>query len=148
MTGEVEEDDFLLTSLLTFLCFTNGGSDSMAALWSRDDTLCTGEDHTCLEGLELWDIHTVHISILDELTDNHTCTMVAQSACVDVAGLEVMTEGVHRQQWGIASLVTKVIAELTAGEFRATVRLCCDKLSMTLPTQVVTHEGEGDTTEV
>ena len=110
--------------------------------------LCAGEEHTSLEGLELWNIHTMHIAVLDELGDDHAGTMVAQTACVDVGGLEVVTQCVHREQWGVTSLVAEVVAELTAGEFRTAVRLGCNELGVALTTQVVTHEGEGDTTEV
>ena len=105
VTGEVEEDNFLFAGLLALLGLADGGSDGMTTLWSGDDTLCTSEDHTGLEGLELWDIDTVHVAVLDELRDNHTCTVVAQTTGVDVARAEVMTQSVHRQQRRVTSLV-------------------------------------------
>ena len=74
--------------------------------------------------------------------------MVAQTTSVDVRRLEVMTQRVHREQRGVTCLVAEVVAELTTGEFRTTVGLGCDELRVTLTTQVMTHEGEGDTTEV
>ena len=79
---------------------------------------------------------------------HHAGTVVAQTACVDVGGLEVVAQRVHREQRGVTSLVAEVVAELTACEFRTAVGLGCDELCVTLTTQVVTHEGEGDTTEV
>ena len=63
----------------------------MTALGSRDDTLCTGKEHTGLEGLELRDVNTLHQTVLDELGDNHTGTVVAQTASVDVTRFEVMS---------------------------------------------------------
>ena len=47
-----------------------------------------------------------------------------------------MTQGIHRQQRGVACLVTEVIAELAAGKFRATVWLGSDELSV-----ANAHEG-------
>ena len=95
MTREVEEDDFLFTSLLAFQCLTDGSGNSMTALRSRDDAFRASEGHTSLEGLELWDVHTMHETVFDELADNHAGTMVAETTCMDVRGAEVMTEGVH-----------------------------------------------------
>ena len=90
----------------------------------------------------------MHQTVLDELGDNHASTVVAQTASVDVAGLEVVAQGVHRQQWGVASLVAEVITELAASELRTTVGLSSDELCGLTVKQVVAHEGEGDTTEV
>ena len=128
MTGEVEEDDLLLASLLALQGLADGGCDGVGALRSRDDTLCAGEEHTSLEGLELWDVDTMHQTVLDELGDNHASTVVAQAASVDVAGLEVVAQGVHRQQWGVASLVAEVVAELAACELRTAVGLSSNEL--------------------
>ena len=74
--------------------------------------------------------------------------MIAQTASVDVRGLEIVAQGVHREQRGVTSLVAEVVAELSASELRAAVGLGCDELCVALTTQVVTHEGEGDTAEV
>ena len=148
VTREVEEDDFLLARLLALVGLADGGGDGVTTLGCRDDTLRTGEEHTSLAGLELWDIDTIHITVLDQLGDDHTCTMVAQTTSVDVRGLEVMAQREHRQQWGISGLVAKVVAELTACELRTAVGLGCDELCVTLTAQVMTHEGEGDTTEI
>ena len=59
-----------------------------------------------------------------------------------------MTQGEHWEQWGIACLIAEVIAELTAGEFRAAVWLGCDELGSLAIKDVVAHEWEGDTSEV
>ena len=90
----------------------------------------------------------MHVAVLDELGDDHTGTVVAQTASVDVRGLEVMTQGVHREQRGVTCLVAEVVAELAAGELRTAVGLGCDKLCGLAVLQVMTHEGEGDTAEV
>ena len=74
--------------------------------------------------------------------------MIAQSASMDVRWSEVMPQGKHWQQWRITSLVTKVITELTAGKLWTAVMLSINELSMTLATQVMTHKGKGDSTEV
>ena len=80
MAGEVEEDDLFFASLLALVGLADGGGDGMGALWGRDDALGTGEEHTGLEGLKLWDIHTMHQTVLDELGDNHAGPMIAQTA--------------------------------------------------------------------
>ena len=67
MTGEVEQDDLCLACLLALLGLTDGGGNGMTALGSRDDSLCTGKEHTGLEGLELRDVNTLHQTVLDEL---------------------------------------------------------------------------------
>ena len=94
----------------------------------RDDTLGAGKEHTGLEGFELRNIYTMHHTVLDKLGDNHAGTMITQTASMDVGRLEVVAEGVHRQQWRVTSLVTEVVTELTARQLRTTIGLCCDKL--------------------
>ena len=84
MTREVEEDNLLLASLLALVGLADGSCDGMGALWSWDDTLRASEEHTSLEGFELWDIDTMHVAVLNQLADNHAGTMIAQTASVDV----------------------------------------------------------------
>ena len=67
VAGEVEEDDFFLACLFAFLCFADGGGNSVATLWCRDDTLGASEEDSSFKGLQLWDVYTVHESVLDEL---------------------------------------------------------------------------------
>ncbi len=74
--------------------------------------------------------------------------MIAQTASVDVRGLEIMAQGIHRQQRRVASLVTEVVAELAASQFRTAVGFCSDELSVLAVEQIVAHEGEGDASEV
>ena len=74
--------------------------------------------------------------------------MIAQTASVDVAWLEVMTQGEHGEQRCVACLVAKVVAELTAGQLRTAVGLGGNEFCVTLTAQVVAHKGERDTTEV
>ena len=54
----------------------------------------------------------------------------------------------RRQQRGIAGLVAEVVTELTAGELRTAIGLGGNELGFLSVQQVVTHEGEGDSTEV
>ena len=63
----------------------------MCAFGSRNDAFGAGEEHACLEGLQLRNIHTLHQAVLQELADDDTCTVIAETAGVDVAGLEVVT---------------------------------------------------------
>lgn len=74
--------------------------------------------------------------------------MVAQATRMDITRLELMTQRIHWQQRCIPSLVTEVILELTTSQFRTTVRLSSDKLRLLTLQDVMTHKGEGDTTEV
>ena len=74
--------------------------------------------------------------------------MIAQTTSMDIAWLEVMTQGEHGEQGCVASLVAKVIAELTTRQLRTAVGLGSNELGVALTAQVVAHEGERDTTEV
>lgn len=67
VTGEVEQDNFLLARFLALFGFADGSGNGMAAFGSRDDTLGLREQHTGLKGLKLWDVDTVHKTVLDEL---------------------------------------------------------------------------------
>ena len=91
MTRKVEEDDLLLASLLAFVCLADSGGNGVSAFRSRDDTLSAGKEHTSLECFELWNIHTLHQTVLQQLRDDDPSTVVAQTTCMDVAGLEVVT---------------------------------------------------------
>jgi hypothetical protein len=84
----------------------------------------------------------MHQSVFNQLTYNHAGTVIAQAACVDVAGLEVMTQCEHGQQWGVTSLVAKVVTELSASKLWTAIGLGCDELCVSLATQVVAHEWE------
>ena len=70
----------------------------------------------------------MHHTVLDKLGDNHACSVVAQTASMDVGRLEVVAEGVHRQQWRVTSLVTEVVTELTACQLRTAIGLSGNKL--------------------
>ena len=149
VAGEVEEDDLLLAGLLAPAGLADGGRDGVARLGGRDDALCAGKEHACLEGLELRDVDAAHQPVLNQLADNHAGAVVAQTAGVDVGWLEVMAQREHGQQGCVACLVAKVVAELSAGELRAAVGLGGNELSVGVPAaQLVAHEGEGDATEV
>ena len=63
MTREVEEDHLLLASLLALFGFTDGSSDGVTTLRSRDDTFGTGEQHASLESFELWNVNTMHQTV-------------------------------------------------------------------------------------
>ena len=148
MTRKTEENHSFLTLFSSLLCLTDSCSNGMTALWSWDDTLCTGKEHTCFECLCLGNIYTMHITILDQLRDDHTGTMVTETTSMDVGRLEVMTQGKHRQQRSISSLITKVIFKLTTSQLRTALWFCSDKLGMLLALQVMTHEWEGKSTKV
>ena len=93
--GEVEEDDFLLACLLALVGLADRGGDGMTTLGRRDDTLCTGEEHTSLEGLELWDIDTIHVTVLDQLGDDHTPASIEEVSHPAFCSLEE-----HNWIWG------------------------------------------------
>ena len=67
MTRKIEQNHLLLTSLLALQCLTYGSSDGVAGFGSRDDALGTCEERTCLEGLQLWNIHSFHEAVLQQL---------------------------------------------------------------------------------
>ena len=120
----------------------------MATLWSRNDALGTREKHTCLERLNLGDVNTMHVSILDKLRNDHARTMIAQTAGMDVGWLEVMTQGKHRQQWSISRFISEIILKLTTCQLRTALRFGSDKLGVLLATQVMTHEWESQSAKV
>ena len=74
--------------------------------------------------------------------------MVTETTCMDVGWLEVMTQGKHRQQRSISSLITKVIFKLSTSQLRTALWFCSDELGMLLALQVMTHEWEGKSTKV
>ena len=67
---------------------------------------------------------------------------------MDCSWLEGVANGVHREERSESGLVTKVILELTAGELRAGRRLGCNEAGLLSFLDLVTHEWEGDATEV
>ena len=148
MSRQTEQDNLFLTSFLCLHCLTNRSSNSMTTLWSRNNTLCAGKKHTSLKRLRLRNIHTIHISVLDQLRNNHTGTMITQTASMDIRRLEIMTQGVHWKQWCITSLITKVVFKLTTSQLRAAFRFCCNKFSILSILNLMTHEREGDSTKV
>lgn len=74
--------------------------------------------------------------------------MIAQATGMDIGGFEVVAQSVHRQQRGVACLITEVVAELTACQFGATVWLGCNKFRRLAVLQVMAHEWEGNATEI
>ena len=122
VAGQVEQDNLLFAGLLAFLGFSNGGGDGMARLGGRNDALGAGKEHSGIKGFELRNIYATHQPILEQLRDDHACTMIAQTASMDVSGLERVTQREHRQQGRVTRLVAKVVTELATGEFRAAGR--------------------------
>ena len=120
----------------------------MTTLRSRDDALCAGEEQGSLERLQLRDVHTAHQSVLDQLTDNRTSTMVTQSAGMDIGRLEAMTQRIHRQQRRIARGITEVVGEHSSRQFRTAGRLGSDKLGVLSFENLVAHKGESQSAEV
>ena len=109
---KVEQDDFLLASLLAFFCFSNGGGNGVAGLRGRDDAFLLGKEQTCLEGFGLLQVNCLHVAVLHKLGDYHTSTMVAKTASVDVGRHEVMAQGV-----GDKNIFTMILIFLCAGIF-------------------------------
>ena len=74
--------------------------------------------------------------------------MITQTTSMNVGRLEVMTQGEHRQQRSVASLIAEVIFELTPCQLRTALWLGCDKLSVLLSAQIMTHEWESQSAEI
>ena len=148
MAGEVEEDGLLLAGLLALEGLLDGGGDGVAGLRSGDDALGAGEQDAGREGILLLDVHGLHQAVLHQLGEDDTGTVVTEAAGVDGRGLEGVAEGVHRQERGHAGLVTEVILELAAGEFRAGVGFGRDEAGLLAVLDVVAHERVGDAGEV
>ena len=120
----------------------------MAALRCGHDALGAREEKPCLERFELRYVHAVHHAVLDELRDDDSGTVVAQTARVYVGRLEVVSECEHWQQRSVASLVAVVVAELSACELGTARRLGCDVFCLASFEDGVAHEWEGDASEV
>ena len=148
VAAEVEEDHLLLAGFLGFERFAYGGGDGVAGFRCGDDALGAGEEHGALEGLGLRDVGATHQPVLEQLRDDDACAVVAQPAGMYIGGVEVVSEGVHGQQGGVAAFVAEVVAELAAGEFGATLGLCSDVFGGPSIEDGVAHEGEGQAAEV
>ena len=59
-----------------------------------------------------------------------------------------MTQGIHGQQRGVSCYIAKVILEHAMGQFRTTGWLGCYETGLLAFQNIVTHEGEGNTTEI
>ena len=84
VSGEVEEDNLLLARFLALQGLADGSCDGVGALRGRNDALGAGKEHTSLEGFQLRNVDAIHVTVLDELGDDHACTMIAQTTSVDV----------------------------------------------------------------
>ena len=91
MPGEVEEDCLLLAALLASLGLADSGCNRMTTFGSGNDTLCAGEEYSCIKCLQLRDVNTMHHLVADKLTDNTACSVVTQAAGMDVGWFEIMT---------------------------------------------------------
>lgn len=127
VTREVEEDGLLLPRHLALQSLADGSGDGMAGLRSRDDALAAGEEGSGLERLELVDVYGLHVTILHELGHEDTGSMVTEPAGMDICRLEVMAEGVHRQERSVSGFVAEIVLELSAGQLRAGRRLGRDE---------------------
>ena len=148
VAGEVEEDDLLLAGLLALVRLVDGGGDGVAGLRSGDDAFGLGEELAGGEGIQLADVRGLDETVLEQLGDDGAGAVVAQAARVDVGGTEVVAQGEHRDQRGVAALVAEVIHELALGQLRAGSRLRGDVAGLLALEQRVAHEGEGDAAEV
>ena len=148
MTGEVEEDNLFFACLDALLCLANGSCNGMARFRSRDDAFCLGKQATGFEGFQLVDVHRFHQSVLQELRNDDTGTVEAQTSGMDIGRSKLVSQGVHREQRSVTGFVGKVIMEFTTGELRARSRFGCDEACLAAFLDGVAHEREADTTEV
>ena len=148
VAGEVEEDGLLFAGLFALEGFGNGGGNGVAAFRGRDDTLGAGEEHAGLEGVNLFDINGFHVTVLHELGEDDTGTVVAEATGVDGGRLEGVAQGEHGQERGHAGLVAEVIFEFTLGQFGAGAGLGRDEAGLLAILDVVAHERKGQAAEV
>lgn len=121
MSRQVEQDDFRFAALGTLAGLADGRGDRMARFRSGNNALGLREQAACVEALELRDIDRFHQLVLEQLRYDHACSVIPQSARMDVGGSEVVPQREHRQQRRIAGFVSEVVAEDSARELRAGV---------------------------
>ena len=120
----------------------------MAAFWGWDDAFGLCEEESALEGVELLDVSGFHESVLEELADDDACSVVSESAGMDVGGHEVVAECVHREERCVACYVAEVVLEDSVGELRTAGWFGCYEACLLAFEDVVAHEGEGYASEV
>ncbi len=74
--------------------------------------------------------------------------MVAQASGVDVGRHEVVAEGVHWEERGVACDISEVVLEYAVCEFRAACGFCGYETDFLSVFNCVAHEGERDSAEV
>ena len=120
----------------------------MARFRSGNNALGLREQAACVEALELRDIDRFHQLVLEQLRYDHACSVIPQSARMDVGGSEVVPQREHRQQRRIAGFVSEVVAEDSARELRAGVGLGRDVARLSAFLERVAHERERDAAEI
>ena len=65
-----------------------------------NDAFGADEDFSCVKGVNLVDCYGADLFFLGEYADGWGDAVVAESACVDGCWHEVMSEGVHGDEWG------------------------------------------------
>ena len=148
MTTQVEEYSLLLAGLATLEGLAHGGGNGMTALGRGHDALGAREEYARLETLQLRDVYTMHIAVLDELRHDHSGSMVAQTARMDIGRFEVVAQGEHGQQRSISRLVAEVVFKLASGQLGAARWLGGDKFGLSAVEDGMAHEGERQSAKV
>ena len=120
----------------------------MAGLWGGDYAFGACEEETGLEAFELSDVGGFHVAVFEELAYDDSRAVVAQAAGVDVGGHEVMAEGVHGEEGGVACDIAEVVLEYAVCEFGAACGFGGYETDFLAVFNCVAHEGEGYAAEV
>ena len=115
---------------------------------SRDDAFGLGEENARCEGFDLRHSLRFDQPVFHQLADDRTRSVVAQTSGVDVRGLEIMPQRVHRQQGRESGHVAEVVLEFAAREFRASFGLHGDHADFLPFGEVLLQEREPDAGEV
>ena len=107
-----------------------------------------GKQYSCVERFCLLYVHAFHKAVFHKLRNNYARTVIPQPACVYVCRLEIVTNCVHRHEWGITALVSEIVAEFPAREFGACFRFCSNKFCFLAFEYIVPHERECKSAEI
>ena len=95
----------------------------MGRFGRRNDTFGAGEEYAGSHRVELSHRTGFDQLVLEQLADDRTSSVIAQTACMYVCRMEVVAQGVHRQQRRETGYIAEIVLECSTGQFGTGLRL-------------------------
>ena len=112
VTTEVEQDVFLLASLLGYQCLVDCCLYGVRRLRSRDDSFCACKQNRCLEaGVLVVCPRLVHACV-EQGANQRSHAVIPKTTSVNRIRNERVTKRVHFEQRSCPDCVAKVVSEL------------------------------------